>query len=252
MRATTLATLAVASLVATSPAWADAKSKARAKALYEEGLRHYNVAEYDEAIRAWKEAYLISKRPLLLFNLGQAYRLSGDCKQAMDFYDSYRREGATADNLKDLEEAEGVCKAKLAEKPAPAPTPTPAAPAAPTPAVPPPPPPVHHATAMRKAGIAVGIAGVVSGGVAIYFARDAASIDDELNGYAGEWDAAHANLYADGKQSKTLAWAFGIGGIAAIGAGVALYVIGGTSTESSGVSLAPTRGGAQVAWSFAF
>jgi tetratricopeptide (TPR) repeat protein len=248
MRASTIATLAVVSLAASSSAWADAKSKARAKELYEEGLRHYNVAEYAEAIRVWKEAYLISKRPLLLFNLGQAYRLSGDCKQAMDFYDSYRREGATADNLKDLEEAEGVCKAKLAEKPA-EPDTTPTVPAAPTTAVP---PPERHATGMRKAGIAVGIAGVVSGGVAIYFARDSASIHDEINLYRGEWDAAHAELNADGKRSENLAWAFGLGGVAAIGAGVALYVIGGTRAESSGVSLAPTRGGAQVAWSFVF
>jgi len=50
--------------------------KAKAKQLYDEGLRHYNLAEYPDAIASWKESYRLSKAPLLLFNLGQAYRLA--------------------------------------------------------------------------------------------------------------------------------------------------------------------------------
>jgi hypothetical protein len=50
------------------------KEKAEARALYEEGLRHYNVAEYADAITAFKEAYLRSGDPKLLFNVAQSYR----------------------------------------------------------------------------------------------------------------------------------------------------------------------------------
>jgi hypothetical protein len=98
---------------------AHADNKKKAKVLYDEGLKRYNLAEYTEAIKAWKEAYLLSKRPLLLFNIGQAFRLSGDCKQAMTFYDSYQREESNIKNQEELDTALALCKdAKPADKPA--------------------------------------------------------------------------------------------------------------------------------------
>src|SRR5512143_3998622 len=101
-------------IAATSPAFADAKAdKAKAKLLYEEGLKHYNLAEWQEAIKSWKESYLLSKKPLLLFNLGQAYRLAGDCTQAMTFYDSYQREEPNPKSQAELDEALGLCKQQL-------------------------------------------------------------------------------------------------------------------------------------------
>src|ERR1044072_7869036 len=100
--------LGLALVLAATPALAD--DKAKAKSLYDEGLRHFQVAEYTQAIDAWKQSYLISKKPLLLFNIGQAYRLSGDCKQAMTFYDSYQREEPNPKNQGELDEAIGLCQ----------------------------------------------------------------------------------------------------------------------------------------------
>ena len=58
----------------------------------EEGKRHYDIGEYTAAITSWKQSYLLSNEPLLLFNLAQAYRLSGDyCAQANRFYLNYKR-----------------------------------------------------------------------------------------------------------------------------------------------------------------
>jgi hypothetical protein len=247
-RASIQLVVTLAALVASSNVQADTKS--RGKELYEEGLRRYNVSEYTEAIRVWKEAYLVTKRPVLLFNIGQAYRLSGDCKQALTFYDSYRREQAKLDNQEELAEAESVCKAKLAEPVAPPPPAT----------VTPPPaerhdtvePRTHATSGMRKAGVIVGIAGVVSGGLAVYFASDAGSTSDTLDDYRGEWGAEQHQLYDDGQRSEKLAWGLGIGGIGAIGVGVALFVLGGASSESSTVAVVPARGGAQVGWSITF
>src|SRR6185312_14156872 len=70
-----------------------------------------------QAIETWKQAYLISKKPLLLFNIGQAYRLSGDCAQAMTFYDNYQNAEPSIKNQDELDHAIAACKA-LEAKPA--------------------------------------------------------------------------------------------------------------------------------------
>ena len=62
---------------------------AEARRLYEQGLRHYERAEYDQAIQAFEASYDISRAPGLLFNIGQAYRLSGDCPHALSSYEEY-------------------------------------------------------------------------------------------------------------------------------------------------------------------
>src|SRR5262249_23764963 len=40
-----------------------------ARSLYEEGLRHFNLAEYDAAIESFREAYRFVQDPELLFNI---------------------------------------------------------------------------------------------------------------------------------------------------------------------------------------
>src|SRR5262245_3691 len=89
----------------------DAGSDAeRARVLYEQGLRHYNLTEYDQAIVVWRESYRLSKAALLLFNIGQAYRLDGDCETAAQFYASYRREAAKPiKNESEVAAAEALC-----------------------------------------------------------------------------------------------------------------------------------------------
>jgi hypothetical protein len=64
----------------------------QAKAEYDRGLKHYNLADYEPAITAFKRAYELSGKPELLFNIAQAYRLKGDCKQAVLVYRSFLRE----------------------------------------------------------------------------------------------------------------------------------------------------------------
>ncbi len=262
-------------LAATSPSLAD--DKAKAKALYEEGLKHYNLAEWNDAIKSWKEAYLVSKKPLLLFNIGQAYRLSGDCKQAMVFYDSYQREEPNPKNAAELEEALALC-AKQPDKPADKVLTKPADKVADKTIVTTTPPPVESKPivvaqkpepvaptepvdsgetttggGLRKVGIVVGGAGVVMGGLAIYFALDASSAASDLDGYTGEWGQEQIDLEAKGERSATLGKVLGGVGIAAIAAGGVMFAIGGPkSVESSGVAIAPTRGGAAFSWSTRF
>jgi tetratricopeptide (TPR) repeat protein len=269
MRASILGlSISVATVVAVAPAHAD--DKAKAKALYEQGLKSYNLAEYPDAIKAWKEAYSLSKKSILLFNIAQAYRLDGDCKKALTFYDSYQREEPNPKNQDELDSALALCvkagPTKPVEsepkvtKPSPATTPvvekpktevaevtTPEQPDVPEDT------PESSGGGLRKIGIGVGAAGVVLGGVAIYFALDSGKQSDLNANHTGEWGQAQIDIEAHGERSAKLAWVTGGVGIAAIAAGTVMFVIGGPkAAESSNVAIVPTRGGAAVGWSFAF
>jgi len=257
-------------LAAVAPAAAD--DTVKAKQLYDEGLRHFNVAEYPQAIESWKQAYLISKKPLLLFNIGQAYRLSGDCAQAMTFYDNYQNAEPSIKNQDELDHAIAACKAVEAkpvetkpvepEKPVtPAittqapPTETPPVntsqiePAAP--ALPPPPPTTETSTTHRRTiGLVVGIGGIVLEGGAILFALEGHSNASDAQNVQ-TWDQHAMDLQSAGQLDNKLAWGCGLVGAAAIATGVVLYVTGGASAEH-GVAIVPTRGGAQLGWAHSF
>ena len=253
-------------VLAATPALAD--DTAKAKQLYDEGLRHYNVAEYPQAIDSWKQAYLISKKPLLLFNIGQAYRLSGDCKQAMTFYDNYQNAEPTPKNQDELDQAIAACKATATKpvdtapaittkpvdtNPPPITATQPTQPTATKPIEPPPVTPVETTTATtdrRRIGMIVGIAGVGLEVAAVVFALQgrATARDAEK---VSSWDQHAMDLQSAGERDNNFAWGLGIGGGAAIAAGVVLYVTGGASAEH-GVAIVPARGGAQVGWSHSF
>ena len=276
--------LGLALVLAATPALAD--DKARAKALYDEGLRHYQVAEYPEAIDAWKQSYLLSKKPLLLFNIGQAYRLSGDCKQAITFYDNYQDAEPNPKNPDELDQAIAACKTQL-DKPAanpptnPPPTnavsttqPDPTTPVETTPkpveTTPVEPTPVETKPTFDKAwvntkpiapeqstsgghkklGLALAIAGGVFEGGAIYFALDGTSKADDV-AKATAWDQHTKDLQSAGQRDNKLAIGFGIAGAAALVTGVVFLVTGGHATETS-VAVIPSGDGAQVGWSGSF
>jgi tetratricopeptide (TPR) repeat protein len=57
-----------------------------ARRLYEEALAHFTNGELDKAIANLEAAYRIAPAAELLYNLGQAYRRTGDCRKALDFY----------------------------------------------------------------------------------------------------------------------------------------------------------------------
>lgn len=278
------------SFAVTAPALADDKAdKAKAKQLYDDGLSHYNIAEYTEAITSWKQAYKLSKKPLLLFNIGQAYRLSGDCNGATTFYDSYQREEPSPKNQAELDQAITLCKdkgTKPVDKTPDKPIEKPAdqAPDKPVvrvdktpdrPAVKSKEPegrvadtgPSHESDenetrdrgdaqpgkTKKLAGIGVGAVGIVLEGVAIYFALDSKNQSDALNGYTGEWTQTQTDIESKGKSDTKNAFVLGGVGAAAIIAGGVLYYLGASAhaTESS-VAVVPTHGGAAVAYGFRF
>jgi tetratricopeptide (TPR) repeat protein len=227
---------------------------AQGKALYDEGLRHYNVAEYKEAIAVWKQAYLLAKKPLLLFNIGQAYRLSGDCDQALTFYDSYIRDEPNIQNQEELDQAVAQCKdAQAKAKQPPVDTrPKVAEVQAPPPIAPPRAPEGGGGMGvMRIGGIAIGATGVIVAGAGIYFALQSKKISNDLAGYQGMWDQPHKEKQSEGQRDATLGWALGLGGLGVAIAGGVMFALGGHAQEHA-VAIAPTPGGATFAWGCSF
>jgi tetratricopeptide (TPR) repeat protein len=101
---------------------------ARARRLYLQGDRLYAEGSYLAAVEAFQEAYELSRRPLLLFNLANAYERLGrhaDAVDALDRYlphapaheqDSLRRRVANLRELVDKRRAEEAAAAQAASE----------------------------------------------------------------------------------------------------------------------------------------
>jgi tetratricopeptide (TPR) repeat protein len=100
-----LATFGLAIALA-APAAAQVKDAARARELYEEGARLYNLGQYESALRSFEQAYAISGAKPLLFNIAQAHRLAGPshCERALSAYETYLREDPQASNSVEVQQ----------------------------------------------------------------------------------------------------------------------------------------------------
>jgi hypothetical protein len=73
--------------------------------LFEEGSKAFTREDYPAAIQAFTRAYEASSRPALLFNIAQAYRKSGECRHAAEFYRRFleRKEDVTIQDRAKIE-----------------------------------------------------------------------------------------------------------------------------------------------------
>jgi hypothetical protein len=81
----------------------DDPQAAEARRHYEEGTKAFNLGEYPRAVSEFKAAYNAKPDPLLLYNIGQSFRLGGDASQALFFYRSFLRNMPAAPNRKEVE-----------------------------------------------------------------------------------------------------------------------------------------------------
>jgi tetratricopeptide (TPR) repeat protein len=102
-------TLTLAPLAARAGAEDDKKA---ARPHYEKGAVEYNLGHFAEAIAEFEKAYQLDRAPILLFNIAQAHRQSGNNERAAFFYRRYLEQAPTAANrpevekrIKDLDEA---------------------------------------------------------------------------------------------------------------------------------------------------
>lgn len=83
----------------------------KAKQRYETGERAYRLGDFDAAVRDFKAAYQLAPVPLILYNIGQAFRLKGDGAQALFFYQQYISTGAAGDSRRVAEQRIAELKA---------------------------------------------------------------------------------------------------------------------------------------------
>jgi tetratricopeptide (TPR) repeat protein len=253
---------------------------ASAKPFYDRGIVEYNLGHFAEAIVQFEKAYEHDRAPILLFNIAQAHRQSGNPERALFFYRRYLENEPNAANRSDVEkrmaELDEMAKRQAEVKSRP-----PTSVAGPAPTTPPPPPATAPASApaptetgtvttvgatpaasttatasppesggganpggtMKIAGIATASAGAASVLVGVFFSsRVSSASNDVTSGAVFDPDAE-----SSAKSAATMQWVFYGVGAAAIATGAALYYLGHQKSRSgeSRVALLPVIGPGQ-------
>ncbi len=271
--ATTLGLVAAFASATAAPASAQSDSEPDAtvevRALVDSAQRHFDLGEYQAAIDGFREAYRRDPRPGLLYNLGQAYRLAGDCVTAALMYRNFMRLAPDSRHrplaeqqltaIADCERAQLDAGATAQDEPG-EDTTGPAAHADPGEPVPRTPSPRRdRVAAPRRGGGRLrisGIAAAVTGGVALalggYFSVDAADASRQVSeGYRdGSTWAELEPIDARGRRSEQLGATLMVAGGVAVAAGATLYALGWRAARHA--TMAPRTGGGEVVVSWQF
>ena len=246
-------------------------------ALEASAKKHYELAEYDAAIADFKEAFRLSDAPGYLFNIAQAYRLAGNCREAATFYKTFLRRVPDAPNAAKVRTQIAEMETCAAKQPQPEPTPTPTPTptltptttptttttptAAPVPAQPPSdsddedrPQPRANRRWMLWTGIGAAGAGAIGLGLGVKFALDGGSKNDELKTTcATSCTSAQAKqIISDGNAANRNAVIATVAGGALLAGGVVLVVLSRMGHETPAVAIVPTAGGAVASYGVAF
>jgi len=259
---------------AQGPAERELTSDERARELYLRGDRLYAEGSYDEAIVALKEAYELSHRPALLFNIANAYERLGRYEEALLYLNQYapsapdHQQHIVLKRIRALELRAEEQQRRQGTAPPPAPSgrassgnpsqgnASPgnvsgdAPPFAPSPAAS---PEVDSTKRQALLGYAIGGAGLVAIGVGTVFGVSASSLRSDAeeqcvnNGDALLCPASARDSLSDASSRAIVAdIAWGLG-LAAVGVGVYLVLdADGESGTSTALRTTATAGGAGV------
>jgi tetratricopeptide (TPR) repeat protein len=221
----------------------------KAREHYSIGLRAYDSGKYDEAIAEFEEAYRYKDAPGLLYNIGQAYRLSNRPEEALRYYRTYLEKKPDAANAADVqakidrltaileerkaanpppaEKARPVAVAAPAVTPAPPASPTRAASLAPAPAstkaapaeaVAAKAPADRYWTGRRVGWLATGI-GAAALALAVYFGLEARGAAADMESAAAAGRPFDASVEAKGNRAQTLSRVFLASAVVGFGTG---------------------------------
>src|SRR5439155_2613291 len=120
--------LAPRAAFAEPPKPGSAEAKKQAKSHFKQGKAYLEAGAYDDAIRELEAAYELFPIPDMQYNLGQAYRMKGERKKALDAFkkaSEAKTDAAWADEARaavaalthevEVEEAEAARKKKETE-----------------------------------------------------------------------------------------------------------------------------------------
>lgn len=207
-----------------------------AEILYNDGQTAYDTTDYATAIAKWQASYDISGESDLLFNIAQAYRLSGDCGHALT---AYRRFMVALDPMADqrklandfVRELEPRCPQTpvvVAQKADP------------------------QRSTLKIAGLSAGGAGIVSLAIGVGFGHRASTLGGEVTRACSvfcDWTKEHSKDVA-GRRDAVVGYAFDALGMAAIAGGAALYYLGYRETAIHVEPIAQLHeSGAVLSWS---
>jgi tetratricopeptide (TPR) repeat protein len=74
-----------------------------AERMFKEGLAHFNLREYHQALTSFAEAYRAEPDPAFLFNMAQTYRKLGRDADASEFYRKFLRESPNSPKRAEVE-----------------------------------------------------------------------------------------------------------------------------------------------------
>jgi hypothetical protein len=220
---------------------------------YERATRAYDLNKYQEAVDEYQKVYEIDGDPVMLYNIGQAYRLNDQPQESIHFYRRYLQRSPEAKNRDDVNR-KIVNLEKLIEerrKAAAAVTPPPPKPAeakveTPAPAVTPPPvvptvivvapPPEPPSKARRGVGWTMVGLGVIADGIAIAEGIHAKSLGDQLTKASS--NPAMPTTFTPstesaGKTANLVAIVCGIAGTAVAVTGAIVLITNGSSSASA-------------------
>ena len=251
-----------AAILAATPAVAE-QIPAKARQLAAHGREMHAKGEYDRAITAFKEAYVIAPSPGLLFNLAQSYRLQGNCDDASLMYRRYLATGPSPEARAVAEQHLATVDRCIQKRALNIPLDDNMAYLK----VPPPPGP-EKVIAQDKRDIArpteikkdIGIGLTIGGGAALiaagYFGLRSynASRDVEAAYERGAKWPEIKSIHDRGESAERAAKIFGIGGGLAVVGGVTLWVLGRREERASQLAITPAAkgSGGQVSYSWTF
>jgi hypothetical protein len=229
---------------------------------YERATRAYDLNKYQEAVDEYQKVYEIDGDPVMLYNIGQAYRLNDQPQESIHFYRRYLQRSPEARNRDDVNRKivnlekliEDPRKAAAALTPPPPSAKLPAEVPAETPAavVPPPvatavvvvPPPVPPSKARRGVGWTMVGLGVAADVVAIIEGVRAKNFGDELTKDSMQQNPAMTfdpSIESNGKTANLIAIVSGIAGTAVAITGAIVLITNGSSGASRPETTAPAE-----------
>src|SRR6185436_13409423 len=80
-----------------------AQDAEKARQLFQQGSKYYDLGQFDKAIEAWQQGYDQKPDPGFLYNIAQAHRQKQDPAKAIFFYKGYLRNSPKAHNRVEVE-----------------------------------------------------------------------------------------------------------------------------------------------------
>lgn len=234
-------TALLVAILVLAPAGAGAQEgqsdEALAKQYYKLGEELYNRADYEGALKQFRQSHRYSKKPALLYNMARCYESMGQLNEAIKHYEAFLESSPQAPNAPVIRARIGNLQKRLEAKPAsqPASQPTASRPAAKQPVVtvkqqdlPPPPPPERSRTKRTVGWVLVGAGGafLVTG---LALGLKAAGLQSELEDSSAqhtEPTTGAPNFYSDHKDKDDLGRAMSVAGIATLTVGGAAVATG--------------------------